>query len=113
MQSIIRDFEPGSGEIREQRPLQSSLPDLQERLIQAKGELNAEDFSVTKQRSPDAEIKTMIVTFANFLQLENSREHTWATASSAAKNFGKVLSHLSYFDYDSVSSEQEDCVKNY
>jgi hypothetical protein len=53
---MIRDFDAGSGEKREQRPLQSSLPDLKERLFQAKGELNAEDFSVAKQRSADAEI---------------------------------------------------------
>lgn len=50
--------------------------------------------------NPDTEFMTMLTTFANLIALDDSSEHTWRTASKAAKNIGKVLPALSYFDIE-------------
>ena len=55
----------------------------------------------------------MLVTFANFLKLEEHSEHDWRSASGATKNFGRILSSISYFDCDEVSGGQEQLVLAY
>ena len=45
----------------------------------------------------------MLVTFANFFKLDDMNDHTWKTASAQAKNSGRILSHLTYFEYDTVN----------
>jgi len=48
----------------------------------------------------------MLVSFANFLRLNDSDDNTVRSCTSALRSYGKILSQLAYFDYDLASPEQ-------
>lgn len=48
----------------------------------------------------------MLVAFANFLRLNDSDDNTVRTCKSALRSVGKILSTLTYFNYDEASAEQ-------
>ena len=58
-------------------------------------------------RDPDQAMVTMVVTFGNFFQLNRNKNHNWQSVTTCLKSFGTVLSDLTYFDFDSVSPDQE------
>lgn len=69
--------------------------------MSAKRDLTADSIgALAMVVNPDTEFMTMLITFANLIALDDSSEHTWRTASKAAKNIGKVLPALSYFDIE-------------
>ena len=58
-------------------------------------------------------LKVLILSFANFHALDGDSNHDLRLAQRKLKNVGKILSQLSYFDYDAVEGEQKSIVERY
>ena len=78
-----------------------------ERIDQATNLITMADMKTLSEKEDlSIECKKMLVSFANFLRLNDSDDNTVRSCKSALRSFGKILSTMTYVKYDEVSAEQ-------